>query len=155
MSDNPNIRLNKVLRELNIATDTAVQLLENHGHMIAPRPTAVITHEQYQILSTYYKGFKPKKRVSLNFQPEKKKFITTHLNPQDGTTNKPKRENVNKPKPSRKQSANSREVIKKEPSKKLTAKELQTQKDGAKAKKKAKRDKIFFTKKRPEAEKLL
>ena len=45
------IRLNTVLRELNISIDRAVDYLESKGIEIEKRPTTKISSEVYQILS--------------------------------------------------------------------------------------------------------
>ncbi len=45
------IRLNKVLRELNISLDRAVEFLDSKGVNIEKRPTTKISEETYQILS--------------------------------------------------------------------------------------------------------
>ena len=48
MTNQPNIRLNKVLRELNISLDRVVEFLNQKGFEVEPRPTAKITEEVYQ-----------------------------------------------------------------------------------------------------------
>ena len=45
------IRLNKVLRELNISLDRAVEFLDSKGVEIEKRPTTKISEETYRILS--------------------------------------------------------------------------------------------------------
>mgnify|MGYP001149555307 CR=1 FL=1 len=47
---NKTLRLNKVLRDLNISLDYAVQILANAGHVIIARPTTKISKEIYDIL---------------------------------------------------------------------------------------------------------
>ena len=48
MPDQPTIRLNKVLRELNISLDRAVEHLGQEGHEVEARPTTKISPEVYQ-----------------------------------------------------------------------------------------------------------
>ena len=43
MPDQPTIRLNKVLRELNISLDRAVEHLAQKGHDVEARPTTKIS----------------------------------------------------------------------------------------------------------------
>ena len=50
MSNQPTLRLNKVLRELNISLDRAVEFLSQKGHEIEARPTTKISQEVYTIL---------------------------------------------------------------------------------------------------------
>ena len=47
MADNATIRLNKVLRELNISLDRAVDFLGAKGHDVEARPTTKISNEVY------------------------------------------------------------------------------------------------------------
>ncbi len=46
----PAVRLNKVLRELNISIDRAIDFLESKGHEIEKRPTSKISKEVYDLL---------------------------------------------------------------------------------------------------------
>ena len=46
----PAVRLNKVLRELNISIDRAIDFLESKGHQIEKRPTSKISEEIYELL---------------------------------------------------------------------------------------------------------
>ena len=46
----PAVRLNKVLRELNISIDRAIDFLESKGHEIEKRPTSKISEEVYDLL---------------------------------------------------------------------------------------------------------
>lgn len=48
MAENATIRLNKVLRELNISLDRAVDYLAANGHAIEARPTTKISEEVHQ-----------------------------------------------------------------------------------------------------------
>ena len=46
----PAVRLNKVLRELNISIDRAIDFLESKGHQIEKRSTSKISEEIYELL---------------------------------------------------------------------------------------------------------
>ncbi|MBT8266543.1 MAG: translation initiation factor IF-2 [Bacteroidia bacterium] len=58
------IRLNKVLRELNISIDRAVEYLESKGIEIEKRPTTKISEEVYEILSDEFQTDANKKVAS-------------------------------------------------------------------------------------------
>ena len=58
------IRLNKVLRELNISIDRAVDFLETKGIEIEKRPTTKISNEVYQVLSDEFETDANKKVAS-------------------------------------------------------------------------------------------
>ena len=58
------VRLNKVLRELNISIDRAVDFLESKGIEIEKRPTTKISEEVYQILSDEFQTDANKKMAS-------------------------------------------------------------------------------------------
>jgi len=58
------IRLNKVLRELNISIDRAVDFLETKGIEIEKRPTTKISDEVYQVLSDEFETDANKKVAS-------------------------------------------------------------------------------------------
>ena len=73
MSDQPTLRLNKVLRELNISLDRAVEHLSQMGHEIEARPTTKITQEVYTILSDEFQTDKSKKDASAEISEEKRK----------------------------------------------------------------------------------
>ena len=47
------MRLNKVLRELNISLDRAVEYLADKGHEIEARPTTKISGDVYQVLTRW------------------------------------------------------------------------------------------------------
>ena len=66
-------RFNKVLRELNISLDRAVEFLANKGIDIDPRPTAKISHEVYTILSDEFQTDASKKVASKEIGEEKRK----------------------------------------------------------------------------------
>ena len=73
MADNPTIRLNKVLRELNISLDRAVDHLASKGHEIEARPTTKITNEVYQVLLDEFQTDASKKAASQEVAEEKLK----------------------------------------------------------------------------------
>jgi len=50
----PAVRLNKVLRELNISIDRAIDFLESKGHEIEKRPTSKISEEIYDLLCSEF-----------------------------------------------------------------------------------------------------
>ncbi|MEC3905827.1 translation initiation factor IF-2 [Tamlana sp. 2201CG12-4] len=58
------IRLNKVLRELNISLDRAVEFLDSKGVSIEKRPTTKISEETYRILSDEFETDANKKMKS-------------------------------------------------------------------------------------------
>ena len=58
------VRLNKVLRELNISIDRAVDFLESKGMEIEKRPTTKISEEVYTILSNEFQTDANKKVAS-------------------------------------------------------------------------------------------
>ena len=60
MEDNPSIRLNKVLRELNISLDRAVEFLNYKGIEIDARPTTKINTKVYKLLSNEFETDKSK-----------------------------------------------------------------------------------------------
>jgi len=73
MADQPSIRLNKVLRELNISLDRAVEFLNQKGVEIDARPTTKITSEVYTILLDEFETDKSKKVASHEVGEEKRK----------------------------------------------------------------------------------
>jgi len=73
MADQPSIRLNKVLGELNISLDRAVEFLNQKGVEIDARPTTKITSEVYTILLDEFETDKSKKVASHEVGEEKKK----------------------------------------------------------------------------------
>ena len=66
-------RFNKVLRELNISLDRAVEFLAHKGIEVDPRPTAKISQEVYVILSDEFQTDKSKKVASKEIGEEKRK----------------------------------------------------------------------------------
>jgi len=73
MTDQPNIRLNKVLRELNISLDRVVEFLNQKGFEVEPRPTTKITEEVHQVLLAEFATDKSKKDASQEVSEEKRK----------------------------------------------------------------------------------
>ncbi|MEL7267984.1 MAG: translation initiation factor IF-2 [Bacteroidota bacterium] len=73
MAGNPTIRLNKVLRELNISLDRAIDHLASKGYDVEARPTTKITGEVYQVLLDEFQTDKSKKVASKEVGEEKRK----------------------------------------------------------------------------------
>ena len=73
MTDQPSIRLNKVLRELNISLDRAVEFLSQKGMDVEARPTTKITTEVYNTLLDEFVTDKSKKDASHEVSEEKRK----------------------------------------------------------------------------------
>jgi translation initiation factor IF-2 len=73
MADQPSIRLNKVLRELNISLDRAVEFLAQKGVDVEARPTTKITKEVYTTLLDEFETDKSKKIASHEISEEKRK----------------------------------------------------------------------------------
>lgn len=74
MSENRVIRINKVLRELNISLDRAVDFLKEKGHHdIESSPNAKISQVEYNLLCNQFSADKGKKEASLEVSEEKKK----------------------------------------------------------------------------------
>ena len=73
MSVGKTMRLNKVLRELNISLDRAVEYLADKGHEIEARPTTKITGEVYQVLLDGFETDANKKAASKEVGEEKRK----------------------------------------------------------------------------------
>lgn len=73
MSEERVIRINKVLRELNISLDRAVDFLKDKGHAIEASPNAKISNEEYSILFNQFSADKGKKEASLEVSEEKRK----------------------------------------------------------------------------------
>src|SRR5690554_3620706 len=67
------IRLNKVLRELNISLDRAVEFLDSKGVEIEKRPTTKISNEVYQVLSDEFETDANKKMASQEVSEAKQK----------------------------------------------------------------------------------
>ena len=73
MSEERAIRINKVLRELNISLDRAVEYLKDKGHVIESSPNAKISNEEYNALYNQFSADKGKKAASLEVSEEKRK----------------------------------------------------------------------------------
>ncbi|WP_028892133.1 translation initiation factor IF-2 [Tenacibaculum sp. 47A_GOM-205m] len=73
MAEGKKLRLNKVLRELNISLDRAVEHLAKNGHDIEARPTTKISDAEYQILFDGFQTDKSKKVASKEVSEEKRK----------------------------------------------------------------------------------
>ncbi|WP_228237003.1 translation initiation factor IF-2 [Allomuricauda sp. M10] len=73
MAENPTIRLNKVLRELNISLERAVDYLAAEGHDVEARPTTKISDEVYQVLLDEFQTDRSKKVASKEVGEEKRK----------------------------------------------------------------------------------
>ena len=67
------MRLNKVLRELNISLDRAVEYLAKNGHEIDARPTTKISSDIYQVLQDGFETDANKKAASKEVGEEKRK----------------------------------------------------------------------------------
>ena len=67
------IRLNKVLRELNISLDRAVEYLDSKGIEIEKRPTTKISQETYDVLSNEFQTDANKKMASQEVSEAKQK----------------------------------------------------------------------------------
>ena len=73
MADQPSIRLNKVLRELNISLDRAVEFLNQKGIDVDARPTTKINKVVYKVLLDEFENDKSKKVASHEVGEEKRK----------------------------------------------------------------------------------
>lgn len=73
MAESATIRLNKVLRELNISLDRAVDYLSSKGHEIEARPTTKISEEVHQVLLDEFQTDMSKKVASKEVGEEKRK----------------------------------------------------------------------------------
>ncbi|WCM41000.1 translation initiation factor IF-2 [Flavobacterium sp. CBA20B-1] len=73
MSEKRVIRINKVLRELNISLDRAVEFLKTKGFEIEASPNAKISDDEYQALNKQFSADKGKKEASKEVSEEKKK----------------------------------------------------------------------------------
>ena len=73
MAVEQTVRLNKVLRELNISLDRAVEFLHQKGHEVEARPTTKISNEVYEVLLDEFQTDRRKKEASLEVSEEKRK----------------------------------------------------------------------------------
>lgn len=73
MADLKTIRINKVLRELNISLDRAVEHLSEKGFQVEARPTAKISQQEYDFLLEAFQTDRSKKEASHEVFEEKRK----------------------------------------------------------------------------------
>ncbi len=73
MAANATMRLNKVLRELNISLDRAVEHLASKGYDVEARPTTKISNEVYNVLLDEFQTDRNKKVASKEVSEEKRK----------------------------------------------------------------------------------
>ena len=73
MSEVKTIRINKVLRELNISLDRAVEQLAVHGFEVDARPTSKISQQEYQLLLDAFQTDRTKREASEEVSEEKRK----------------------------------------------------------------------------------
>ena len=73
MAEQNKIRLSKVLRELNISIDRAIDFLAQKGYDVDKRPTTKISKEIYNVLLEGYQTDKSKKVASKELGEEKRK----------------------------------------------------------------------------------
>ncbi|TCI90117.1 translation initiation factor IF-2 [Tenacibaculum sp. M341] len=73
MAEAKTLRLNRVLRELNISLDRAVEHLAKNGHEIEARPTTKISDTEYRVLLDGFQTDKSKKVASKEVSEEKRK----------------------------------------------------------------------------------
>lgn len=73
MAEAKKLRLNRVLRELNISLDRAVEHLAKNGHEIEARPTTKISDAEYQVLLDGFQTDKSKRVASKEVSEEKRK----------------------------------------------------------------------------------
>lgn len=67
MTIKKTVRLNKVLRELNISLDKAVEFLLESGHKIEVRPTAKIDEKTYYLLCNKFRNNNSKQGINISF----------------------------------------------------------------------------------------
>ena len=73
MSEERIIRINKVLRELNISLERAVDYLKDKGIAIEANPNTKISDDVYNVLCGQFSGDRGKKEASKEVGEEKKK----------------------------------------------------------------------------------
>ena len=73
MSEDRIIRINKVLRELNISLERAVDYLKDKGIAIDANPNAKISEKEFGILQNQFAGDKGNKEASKEVSEEKRK----------------------------------------------------------------------------------
>jgi len=69
------VRLNKVLKELNISLDRAVEYLATHGFEVEARPTTKISEEEYKNLCNAFQTDRQRREASEEESEEKKKEL--------------------------------------------------------------------------------
>jgi len=73
MTGESTVRLNKVLRELNISLERAVEFLGSKGHEVEARPTTKISDEVYELLLDEFQTDRKRKEASQEINEEKRK----------------------------------------------------------------------------------
>jgi translation initiation factor IF-2 len=73
MADNKTLRLSKVLRELNISLERAVEHLASIGHEIEASPNTKISDSEYEVLLDGFQTDRNKKAASKEVSEEKRK----------------------------------------------------------------------------------
>ena len=73
MSEERIIRINKVLRELNISLERAVDYLKDKGIAIESNPNTKISNDVYDVLCGQFAGDRGKKEASKEVGEEKRK----------------------------------------------------------------------------------
>ena len=76
MSESKKVRMNKVLRELDISLEVAVEFLHSNGHEIKKRLTTKVTLEHYLLL---FKEFNSEKSNGFKTDEEIKKILSEKL----------------------------------------------------------------------------
>ena len=69
------VRLNKVLKELNISLDRAVEHLNAHGFDVVARPTTKLSEEEYDSLCDAFSTDRQRRKASAEVSEEKKKEL--------------------------------------------------------------------------------
>ena len=79
------IRLNKILKELNISLDRAVEFLGSKDIKIDARPTTKVDQKIYDLLSTEFEAYKSEKNVldKINIQKRKENEAKELLDQKD------------------------------------------------------------------------
>lgn len=73
MSEEKNIRINKVLKELNISLDRAVDFLRSKGIEIDSKPNTKISNQEYNLLLSNFDSDKSRKEESQEISEDKRK----------------------------------------------------------------------------------
>ena len=73
MSEEKVIRINKVLRELNISLERAVDYLKDKGIVVESNPNTKISDDVYHVLCGQFAGDKGNKEASKEVGEEKRK----------------------------------------------------------------------------------